>query len=172
MLLPALFTVLLAQPPAPAKPAPPPPAEAKAAAAPREAVPREAVPREAVPLGFASRRFDFLWDRLIPLRMDLDGLQLNSIFFNTRELKTGWLKEATFGTRAQVEVTNTARTRRIPGFAVAVFDKDDHLLGVASGGTKLGYVEAGATETFDLNFTQVKERLPRGDHFVLSVELR
>lgn len=124
------------------------------------------------PLGFYSRRCEFKWDRLLPLGFEVDGLKVNSIFFNTRELKANWIKDATFGTRAQVEVTNGAKADRVPGFAVAVFDKEGHLLGVASGGTKLGVVKAGETETFDLNFTQVKERLPRGDHFVLSVELR
>lgn len=131
-----------------------------------------AAPVVPSPLGFASRRFDFHWDRLLPVGMELDGLKVNSIFFNTREVKSGPFKSATFGTRAQVEVTNTAKGDRVPGFAVAVFDKEGRLLGVASGGTKLGVVKAGETETFDLNFTQVKERLPRGDHFVLSVELR
>jgi len=142
----------------------PPPAKPEPAKAPE--------PPPLAPLGFASHRYDFKWDRLIPLGFEVDGLKVNSIFFNTRELKAGFLKEASFGSRAQVEVTNASKHDRIPGFAVAVFDKNDHLLGVASGGTKLGVVKAGASETFDLNFSQVKERLPRGDHFVLSVELR
>ena len=55
---------------------------------------------------------------------------------------------------------------------VAVLDKDGNLLGVASGGTKLGTVKPGDTETFDLNFTQVKERLSKGDRFLLAIELR
>ena len=54
---------------------------------------------------------------------------------------------------------------------MAVFDAEDRLLGVASGGTKIGTVRAGTTEAFDLNFHQVLERLPKGDHFYLSVEL-
>ena len=147
--------------------------QAAPAAKPAQAPVAEKPPEPArAPLGFGSRRQDFNWDRLIPLNLEVDGLKVNSVFFNTRELKGAWIKDATFGTRAQVEVTNAAKSDRIPGFAVAVFDKDGQLLGVASGGTKLGVVKAGTTETFDLNFTQVKERLPRGDHFVLSVELR
>jgi hypothetical protein len=54
---------------------------------------------------------------------------------------------------------------------VAVFDAEDRLLGVATGGTKFGTVRAGSTESFDLNFHQVLDRLPLGDHFYLSVEL-
>ncbi len=162
MLLPALLAVLTTFTQAPQAPQPAKPGPAEKAA--------EPVPYN--PLGFASRRFDYKWDQLLPLGLELDGLKVNSIFFNTRELKTSWLKDATFGIRAQVEVTNSAKSDRIPGFAVAVFDKAGNLLGVASGGTKVGVVKAGASETFDLNFTQVKERMRRGDHFVLSVELR
>ena len=60
----------------------------------------------------------------------------------------------------------------MPGFAVAVFDAEDRLLGVASGGTKIGTVKPGETETFDLNFSYVTERMPLGAYAVLSLELR
>ena len=142
----------------------PPPAPAPAAA-----------PEAAQPLSFFSASFPYQWDRLIPLTVDLDGLKVTSIFFNKRKVEPGFfnlLKGAEFGTRAQVEVTNTGKYPKVPGFAVAVVDRDGNLLGVASGGTKLGTVKPGDTETFDLNFTQVKERLSKGDHFLLSIELR
>ncbi len=154
---PLLLAVLLGLPQAPAPaPAPAPATESK-------------------PLSFYSGSFPFQWDRMIPLSVDLDGLKVKSIFFNTRTVESGVLglfKGAEFGTRAQVEVTNTGKYPKIPGFAVAVLDRDGQLLGVASGGTKLGTVKPGDTETFDLNFTQVKERLPKGDRFILSIELR
>jgi hypothetical protein len=161
LLLPALLAVLAQAPPAPA-PAQPAPVPAATAAAPAAA---------AKPLSFLARRFPFHWDQFIPLNAEVDGLKINSIFFNRRTFRSGPLKGADFGTRAQVEVTNTATTSRVPGFAVAVFDAEDRLLGVASGGTTLGTVRPGVTETFDLSFRQVLERLPRGDHFYLSVEL-
>jgi hypothetical protein len=130
----------------------------------------------ATPLTFYSESFPFQWDRMIPLaNTNLGGLKVNSIFFNKRAVKPGafnFLKDAEFGTRAQVEVTNTGLVPRIPGFAVAVLDKDGRLLGVATGGTKVGTVKPGETETFDLNFTQVKERLASGDKFLLAIELR
>lgn len=124
------------------------------------------------PLGFLSHRFKFHWDRLIPLNVEVDGLKLNSIFFNRREVRSGLLKGADFGTRAEVEVTNTAKTPRIPGFVVAVFDEDGKLLGAASGGTKIGTVPPGNTETFQMNFRYVLERLPKGASFMISVELK
>lgn len=127
------------------------------------------------PLSFYSTRLPFQWNVLIPLDINLDGLRVNSIFFDVRKPESnffGLLKHAEFGTRAQLTVTNTSDYAKVPGFAVAVLDKDGQLLGVASGGTKFGTMPPGDTETFDLNFDQVKARLPKGDHFYLSIELR
>ena len=126
-------------------------------------------------LSFYSESVAFAWDRMIPLSVNLDGLKVTRIFFNKRVVEPGFfnlLKGAEFGTRAQVEVTNTGKYPKIPGFAVAVLDKDGKLLGAASGGTKVGTIKPGETETFDLNFTQVKERLAKGDRFLLTIELR
>ncbi|HEX9081189.1 MAG TPA: hypothetical protein VF768_02865 [Holophagaceae bacterium] len=156
---PLLLAALLGLPQASPAPVPPP----------------APAPSTVHPLAFYSGTFPYLWNRLIPLSIDLDGLKVKSIFFDIRKPESnffGLLKGAEFGTRAQLEVTNTSKYPKVPGFAVAVLDKDGQLLGVASGGTKLGTVKPGDTETFDLNFTQVKERLPKGDHFVLSIELR
>ena len=122
-------------------------------------------------LTFRSQRVPFKWDQLLPLSIDIDGLKINSIFFNKRAFRSGLFKGADFGTRAQVEVTNTSKSSRNPGFAVAVFDAEDRLLGVATGGTKIGTMGADSTETFDLSFHNVLERLPKGDHFYLCIEL-
>jgi hypothetical protein len=146
------------------------PAPAKVQAAP--AKPTSSV---ASPLSFYSESFSFTWDRTIPMTINLDGLKVTSIFFNKRVLEPGvfsFLKGADFGTRAQVSVTNTSKVAKVPGFAVAVMDKDGRLIGVASGGTKVGTISPGDTETFDLNFTQVNERLASGDKFLLAIELR
>ncbi len=126
--------------------------------------------QELKPLGFLSQRFPYQWDTILPLKVELDGLKLNTIFFNRREIRSGLLKGAEFGTRAQIEVTNTALKVRVPHFAVAVFDGENRLLGVATGGTKITGVRPGDTETFDLNFSRITQRLPKGTYFVLSLE--
>jgi hypothetical protein len=183
LLLPALF--LLAQDPAAAPPAAPPAAQAPAPPAPAPAPPPEAPaptaqpeappaavpgpPQAQKPLSFFSQRFKFRWDQFLPLTAVVDTLKINSIFFNERSMN--FLKGAKFGTRAVVDVTNTGTTKRKPGFAVAVFDAQDRLLGVASGGPTLGSVGAGETESFTLSFHDVMERIPRADHFILTVEL-
>lgn len=141
-------------------------------AEPARAMPEAQAKADALrPLSFFSKRYKFFWDKTIPLGDEVDGLKLNNIFFNRREGR-GLFKGSDFGMRAQVEVSNAAKESRIPGFCVAVFDAQDQLLGVASGGTKFGSVKAGETETFDLNFSQVLERVPKGSYFVLAVELR
>ena len=127
-------------------------------------------PEELKPLGFFSQKFPYKWDVLLPLKVDVDGLRLNTIFFNRREVNSWPLKGAEFGTRAQIEVTNTAKKVRVPNFAVAVFDEEGRLLGVATGGSKISGVAPGETETFDLNFSRIIQRLPKGTNFVLSLE--
>lgn len=165
-------------PTAPAKePAPkagPQPAQAAPAQVPAAATapaPASAAPG-AAPLSFGGGTYKFYWNTTLPLSLEVDGLKVTEIYFNVRRSRYSWLKEAEFGARAHVTVTNTSARPRIPGFAVAVLDTEGKLLGVASGGTKVGTVAPGETEDFDLNFTQVKERLPKGATFLLSVELR
>lgn len=148
------------------------PAPAQAPPAPSAAAPQAPEAKPLQSFSFGSQTQAFAWDRLIPMDLEVDGLKVKSIFFNEREPKNRFLKGRKFGHRAQVEVRNASTKPRIPGFAVAVMDEEGRLLGVASGGTKFGTVKPGETETFDLNFFQVKQRLRRGAKFTLSLELR
>jgi hypothetical protein len=185
--LPALLLFAQAAPPAadlpseevtaPAAPTPvgsPQPAAAAAPAATPAAKTSAApqAPASAKPvksLSFISERIPFHWDQLIQLNLEVDGLKINSIFFNKRTLTL--FKTAEFGTHAVVAVTNGANATRIPGFAVAVFDAQDQLVGVATGGPKFGGVPMGDTQSFDLGFSRIVERIPKADHFYLAVEL-
>lgn len=123
-------------------------------------------------LSFFSGTFPFHWNQLQTLDVNVDGLKVTSLAISKREPKSKLFQGPNYGSRALIYVTNTSKKSRTPGFAIAVFDKDGRLLGAANGGTKIGTVKPGTTETFDLAFFQVKERLPKGDHYVLSVELR
>lgn len=125
---------------------------------------------DAQPLGFYSQSFPYKWDTIINLRSEVDGLKLNTIFFNKRSLRANFMKDADFGTRAQIEVTNSSKANKMPNFAVAVLDEDNRLLGVATGGSKITGVKPGETETFDLNFSRVTNRLPKGTRFILTIE--
>lgn len=127
---------------------------------------------QAQSLSFFSGTFPFHWNQSQALDINVDGLKVTSIAIGKREPKSKLLKGPDFGTRALLQVTNTSKKSRTPGFAIAVFDREGRLLGAANGGTKIGTVKPGSTESFDLAFFQVKDRLPKGDHYVLSVELR
>jgi hypothetical protein len=141
------------------------------AANPAPAQPAVAAGQDLKPLSFHSQRFPYKWDTLLPIHIEVDGLKVNTIFFNRRQVRSWPLTGADFGARAQVEVTNNSTRPRVPGFAVAVFDAEDRLLGVGTGGAKVGSVAPETTETFDLNFMRVNERLPLGAYFYLTVEL-
>ncbi|MBL0311983.1 MAG: hypothetical protein IPP78_04540 [Holophagaceae bacterium] len=129
-------------------------------------------PTQAQPLSFFSGTFPFHWNQLQTLEVNVDGLKVTSLAIGKREPKSKLFQGPNYGSRALIHVANTSKKPRTPGFAIAVFDKEGRLLGAANGGTKIGTVKPGTTETFDLAFFQVKDRLPKGDHYVLSVELR
>ena len=144
------------------------PAKAEAAVVKQE----PSVPAEPQSLSFFSGTFPFHWNKLQTLSIDVDGLKITSLAIGKREPKSKLFQGPNYGSRALIHVTNASKKPRTPGFAIAVFDKEGRLLGAANGGTKIGTVKPGTTETFDLAFFQVKDRLPKGDHYVLSVELR
>lgn len=147
-----------------AKPAEPAKAEAGIVA--------PATPAPAQSLSFFSGTFPFHWNQMQTLEVNVDGLKVTSLAIGKREPRSKLFQGPNYGSRALIQVTNTSKKSRTPGFAIAVFDKEGRLLGAANGGTKIGTVKPGTTETFDLAFFQVKDRLPKGDHYVLSVELR
>lgn len=123
-------------------------------------------------LSFFSGTFPFHWNQSQALEVNVDGLKVTSLAIGKREPKSKLFQGPDYGSRALIQVTNSSKKPRTPGFAIAVFDQEGRLLGAANGGTKIGTVKPGTTETFDLAFFQVKDRLPKGDHYVLSVELR
>ena len=94
--------------PQPAAAPAPAPAPASEPAAPQPAA--QAAPKNQKALSFFSQRFKFRWDQFLPLTAEVDGLRINSIFFNKRTMT--FLKSAEFGTRAVIDVTNTASTTR------------------------------------------------------------
>ncbi len=162
----AFLLALQDQPAQPAKPAEPPKGEVGIV---QPALP---APAPSQSLSFFSETFPFHWNQSQRLEINVDGLKVTSIAIGKREPRPKLLQGPDYGSRALIHVTNTSRKPRTPGFAIAVFDKEGRLLGAANGGTKIGTVKPGTTESFDLAFFQVKDRLPKGDHYMLSVELR
>ncbi|MCE1228402.1 MAG: hypothetical protein LWX11_02755, partial [Firmicutes bacterium] len=67
--------------------------------APKAAPQAPAQPQALKPLSFFSRKYPYRWDTVLKLEEEVDGLKLNTIFFNRREIASGLLKGAEFGTR-------------------------------------------------------------------------
>lgn len=98
------------------------------------------------------------------------GLRLDSVQFmlpptkGQRFLRTGGLVQA------EVTVSNIGdRSRRI-GIAIALYDANGRLVGVASGGNRLAPLKKNRQQSFRLSFDDVNSLAHRAETFQISVE--
>jgi hypothetical protein len=99
-----------------------------------------------------------------------DGLRLDAVRFTLPATQAERFVRASGLIRADVAVTNTTADSRKVGLAIALFDAEGHLVGVASGGNKLGAVKAGEQKNFTLVFDGVNAEAPRATTFRISLE--
>lgn len=98
------------------------------------------------------------------------GLRLDTVRFSLpstlggRVVRTGGLAQA------DVAVSNIGSESRRVGIALAVFDDDNRLLGVASGGVKLFPLKPGRQTTYGLVFENVNAEIYKATKFQISVE--
>lgn len=99
-----------------------------------------------------------------------DGLRVDSVQFKLpatvgdRTSRVGGL------TSAQVAVSNIGASSQKVGVAIALFDDEGRLLGVASGGTSLVAIKAGRQKAYTLVFDNVNTQTHRATKFQLSLE--
>ncbi len=115
-------------------------------------------------------KLPFQWDKIIRVENEVDGLIINHISF-TQQKSLFFLKSSQVKIKADVQVTNASNIEKHPYFSIAVFNEEGVLLGVAGGGTWIRGVKSKETTTFTLAFEPMKERVPMGTLFHLSVEL-
>jgi hypothetical protein len=72
--------------------------------------------------------------------------------------------------KAEVAVSNTGTAPLQVGLAIAIHDKEERLVGVASGGTGLIPIPPGRQKTFDLVFQDVNDDAPAATTFQISLE--
>jgi hypothetical protein len=72
--------------------------------------------------------------------------------------------------KAEVAVSNTAAEPIRVGIAMAIFDGEQRLVGVASGGTGLAGIPPGRQKKFDLVFEDVNHEAPSATTFLISLE--
>jgi hypothetical protein len=99
------------------------------------------------------------------------GLRLDTIQFVLPASAGSEPHERTAGKPyAVVAVSNAAQQSRRVAIAIALFDDQGRLLGVASGGTRLLGIKPGRQTTYTLVFDDVNSEVHRASTFQLSVE--
>lgn len=74
--------------------------------------------------------------------------------------------------RAEVSVTNLGKEPLRIGIAIALYDAEGALVGVASGGSKWVAIKPGKRSFYTVKFTDVDRRLREATSFRITVESR
>jgi len=98
------------------------------------------------------------------------GLRLDTVTFEMPETVEGRLTVASGLLRAHVVVSNLAAQARKVGLAIALYDDEDRLLAVASGGSKLASIKPDRSRSYRLVFEGVFAEALRATTFQISLE--
>jgi hypothetical protein len=113
--------------------------------------------------GLLSKSFEYREDITLEIGKGTgDGLRLDGVHFHggSRPL------------RADVAVSNTSSGPIKAGVAIALFDADGRLVGVASGGTQFLPVRAGRQKSYALTFDHVNGEVSKAKTFQISLETK
>jgi hypothetical protein len=99
-----------------------------------------------------------------------DGLRVDTVQFKLPATVDERTARVAGLTAAQVAVSNTGASAQKVGVAIALFDDEGRLLGVASGGTSLVPIKAGRQKAYTLVFDNVNTQAHRATKFQLSLE--
>ncbi|MCP3978662.1 MAG: hypothetical protein GY716_04915 [bacterium] len=99
-----------------------------------------------------------------------DGLRIDSVRFDLPPTSGARYQRPGGLVRAQVAVSNTASKTLKVGLAVALFDAEEQLVGVANGGTTVVGIKPGRQKTYKLVFDGVNGHAHRAEEFQISIE--
>ena len=74
--------------------------------------------------------------------------------------------------KAEIAISNTGNESIKIGLAMALFDDNDRLLGVASGGSRFLSIKSNRQSTYTLVFDDVNSEIDEATSFQISVETR
>lgn len=118
-----------------------------------------------------SKRYQFKAGVVLEMSApNSSGLRLDTVTFEMPETVEGRLTVASGLLRAQVVVSNVAAESRKVGLAIALYDDEDRLLAVASGGSKLASIKPDRSRSFSLVFEGVFAEALRATTFQISLE--
>jgi len=118
-----------------------------------------------------SKTYEFKKDTTLSIgESNADGLRVDTIRFSLpatvggSHMRTGGLP------RVEISLSNTGEDSRKLGIAVALFDADGRMVGVASGGSGISALKAGRQKTYKLVFDDLNRDAFRARTFQVSVE--
>ncbi len=118
-----------------------------------------------------SKTYVFQVDTMLEVGVEIDaGLRLDGIRFTLPSTVDGKIVRTGGFATAHVAVSNTGEASRRVAIAVALYDDESRLLGVASGGVGLFPLKPGRQGTYSLTFEDVNAEIPRATKFQISVE--
>ncbi len=99
-----------------------------------------------------------------------NGVRLDSVQFEVPEPVDGKITSTRSVVRSEVLISNTGEAPQRVGVAIALYDAEGILLGVASGGSALSRLKPGRQQSFKLVFDYVYAQIHRAATFQISVE--
>ena len=121
--------------------------------------------------GISSERFDFKADVTLQIgAVATDGIRVDSVRFNLPLPKGGRVSRTAGPAKVTVAISNAGPIARRLGVAVALFDAQGRLVGVASGGSRLTHLKAGRQKRYKLIFEDVHAEIAGATTFQISVE--
>jgi hypothetical protein len=128
-----------------------------------------AVPTAAL----VSKRYRFQADTLLDLGVEAPaGLRLDSVRFKVPATTDDRITRAAGPFTARVRVSNTADRALRAGVAIALFDDEGRMLGVASGGSAMSRIKPGRQRSFTLVFDGVNAEAHKATAFQISLEAK
>jgi hypothetical protein len=123
--------------------------------------------------GLLSKSFQFKRGTVLEVGLATDdGLRIDNIRFDFPSTVGGRLIRTSGLVRADVAVSNTSTVTHKVGIALALFDEESRLVGVASGGSRVSGLKGGRQRTYKLVFDSVNAEAFKAKTFQVSVETR
>jgi hypothetical protein len=125
----------------------------------------------SAPAAVLSKKYDFKTGVILDIGAEMPGgLRIDNVRFEVPSTLGGKIMRVGGLFTAEVAVSNTGPETAKVGIAIALFDDQTRLLGVAGGGSKLASIKPGRQKSFTLVFDGVNAEAAGATHFYVSVE--
>ena len=118
-----------------------------------------------------SKTYEFKADVTLEIGAANDaGLRLDFVRFKVPSAEDGRIRRTGGLVTVEVGLSNTGNASNRAGIAVALFDENQRLIGVASGGSRWSAIRAGRQKSYRMVFDDVNGLANTATTFQISVE--